>query len=84
VLRWEILEVIERDGVLIKTQLYRPLGASEPSPDTDRLPFHPDNDISQLISAALFDGFEPVSHSVVGLPDGSLQQHWVFRLQVEA
>ena len=81
-LRWEILEIVERDGVLIKSQLYRPLGEPAEAPDDYRVPFHPDNDVSQLISAALFDGFEPISHTVVRLPDDSLQQHWIFRLQI--
>lgn len=81
-LRWEILEIVERDGVLIKSQLLRPLGSPDDLPNGYDLPFQPDHDASQLISAALFDGFEPVSHSVVALSDGSLQQHWIFRLQI--
>ncbi|MFC1961213.1 hypothetical protein ACFLYO_10950 [Chloroflexota bacterium] len=75
--RWEILEVIERDGSLIAANLYRPLG--EP---TEELPFIQGESAEQLISAILFDGFEPVDQAVIALPNGSVQKHWMFRLQI--
>lgn len=81
-LRWEILEIVEQDGVLIKANLYRPLGMPDSGPDTYQLPFTPDDNVAQLISAVLFDGFEPLSQSVVTLPDGAVQKHWTFRLQI--
>lgn len=77
--RWEILEIIERDGSLIAANLYRPLG--EP---TEELPFIQGENAGQLISAVLFDGFEPVEQAVVVLPDGSVQKHWMFRLQLDS
>lgn len=81
-LRWEILEIIERDNILVTANLYRPLGQQAQAGDSIRLPFDADNRADQMISAALLDGFEPVSQSVIVLPDGIVQKHWVFRLQV--
>ena len=81
-LRWEILEIIERDGALVAANLYRPLGHPDSEEDAYQLPFVPEDDAKQLISAVLFDGFEPVSHSAVVLLDGTMENHWVFRLQV--
>jgi len=77
--RWEILEIIERDGSLIAANLYRPLG--EP---TEELPFIQDESAEQLISAVLFDGFEPINQAIAVLPDGTVQKHWTFRLQVSS
>jgi hypothetical protein len=82
VLRWEILEIIEQDSQLIDAILYRPLGHLETYPDAYQLPFVPKGDVAQLISAVLFDGFEPMSQVVVVLPDGTIQKHWTFRLQI--
>jgi hypothetical protein len=84
VLRWEILEIIEQDGVLTEAKLYRPLGQPTDGPDVYQLPFPSDDDAGQLISAVLLDGFEPFSQSVAVLPDGATQKHWVFRLQIIA
>ncbi len=81
-LRWEILEIVERDGVLIEATLYRPLSEADGSLDVYRLPFNAENNAQQLISAVLFDGFEPINQAVVALADGGVQKHWTFRLQV--
>ena len=81
VLRWELLEIVEQDGVLIRSTLYRPMGDPTDSLDAYQLPFNAENNARQLISAVLFDGFEPVNQSVVVLPDGQVQTHWMFRLQ---
>ncbi len=80
--RWEILEIIERDGVLERATLYRPLGELADGPDYYPLPFTPENNTRQLISAVLFDGYEPVSQAVTLLPGGVVQKHWTFRQQV--
>jgi hypothetical protein len=80
-IRWEILEVIERGGVLVEATLYRPLGQHDSHSSGYQLPFAPEDDVKQLIRAVLFDGFEPVSQSVCPLPDGTIQKHWVFRMQ---
>jgi len=82
--QWELLEIVERDGVLVESHLFRPLGDLHDITGEHRIPFHPDNNTPQLISAVLLDGFEPFSQSVIMLPDGSLQKHWLFRLQVMA
>ena len=81
VLRWEILEIIEQNGTVVNAALYRPLGAST-DPEAYQIPFNPDDDAYQLIRAVLFDGFEPFGQSVVVLPAGTVQKHWIFRLQV--
>lgn len=80
-LRWEILEIVEQNGKVINAALHRPLGAAT-GPEAYRMPFNPDDDAYQLISAVLFDGFEPMSQAVVALPDGTVQKHWTFRLQI--
>jgi len=82
--QWELLEIIERDGVLVESNLFRPLGDFHEMADDHRIAFHPENNTAQLIRAVLLDGFEPVSQSVILLSDGSLQKHWLFRLQVMA
>lgn len=81
-LRWEILEIVERDGLLIEANLFRPMGETGEGADAYQLPFTSDHSAKELISAVLFDGFEPVAQSVVVLADGTLQRHWTFRMQV--
>ncbi|MBN1963217.1 MAG: hypothetical protein JW910_01135 [Anaerolineae bacterium] len=81
VLRWEILEIVEQDGTVVNAALYRPLGAAMDS-EGYQIPFNPDNNAYQLISAVLFDGFEPMNQAVAVLPGGTVQKHWTFRLQV--
>ncbi|NPV66073.1 MAG: hypothetical protein HPY64_02870 [Anaerolineae bacterium] len=80
--RWEILEIVERNGVLVKANLYRPLGQTGEDAAAYQLPFTPEDDAVQLIGAVLFDGFEPMAHTAISLPDGTLQNHWVFRMPV--
>lgn len=80
--RWEILEIIERNGILERAILYRPLGETPDESNGYHLPFTADNNARQLISAVLFDGFEPINQAVMVLPDGTVQKHWTFRLQV--
>jgi hypothetical protein len=82
--RWEILEVIEQNGRLIDAILYRPISDPKTGSDAYQLPFPPQDNVAQLINAVLFDGFEPVSQTVITLSDGTLQKHWTFRLQVTA
>lgn len=80
--RWELLEIIEHDDVIVEATLYRPLGASSPGEDAYQLPFTSGHSARELISAVLFDGFEPVSQSVIVLPDGNIHKHWAFKMQV--
>ena len=82
-LRWEVLEIVEQDGIVIQATLYRPLGNPD-DPDMYQIPFNSDNNAHQLISAVLFDGFEPFGQTVIVLPNGAFQKHWTFRLQVVA
>lgn len=81
-LRWELLEIIERENILIEAIVYRPLGETSQGGDAYQLPNTSGHSARELISAVLFDGFELVSQSVVMLPDGAVQKHWTFKLQV--
>lgn len=81
-IRWEILEIVERDGTLIEANLFRPLGETGEDEAAYQLPFTSDNSAKELISAVLFDGFEPIAQSVVMTADGTLQRHWTFKMQV--
>lgn len=81
-LRWELIEIIEQDGKLIEATIYRPLDLPETEPHEYELPLNTGGDAKQLIRAVLFDGFELVNHTALVLPDGAVQKHWVFRLQI--
>lgn len=81
-IRWEMLEIVERNGTLIEANLLRPMGQAGDGGDARPLPFEPQQDANQLICAALFDGYEPLSQSVFVLPDGTIEKHWLFRMQV--
>lgn len=80
-LRWEILEIVEQEGTVLRAMLHRPLGQTLTEADACHLSFAIGHQADELIRAVLFDGYEPLNQAVVALPDGSIQKHWTFRLQ---